>query len=45
MNLLDLFVEDTFDIQKWFKAKKELWRQELQQEELFIIVQNAEIVT
>ena len=45
MNILDLFVEDTFDIQKWFKAKKEIWRQELDQEELFIIVQNAEIIT
>ena len=45
MNILDLFVEDTFDIQKWFKAKKEIWRQELEQEELFIIVQNAEIIT
>lgn len=44
MNLLDLFVEDTFNIQKWFRAKREIWRQELQQKELFIIVQNAEIV-
>lgn len=44
MNIIDLFVEDTFDIQKWFKAQKELWRQELEQEELFIIVQNAEII-
>jgi len=44
MNILDLFVEDTFDIQKWFQAKKEIWRQELEQEELFIIVQNAEII-
>lgn len=44
MNLIDLFVEDTFDNQKWFKAMKEIWRQELDQEELFIIVQNAEIV-
>ena len=45
MSILDLFVEDTFDIQKWFKAKKEIWRQDLEQEELFIIVQNAEIIT
>ncbi len=45
MYLLDLFVEDTFDIKKWFKAKREIWRQELEQEELFIIVQNAEIIT
>ncbi len=45
MNILDLFVEDTFDIQKWFKAKREIWRQDLKQEELFIIVQNAEIIT
>ena|SRR3989344_1419787 len=45
MNILDLFVEDTFDIQKWFRAKREIWRQELAQEELFIIVQNAEIIT
>ena len=45
MNILDLFVQDTFDIQKWFKAMKEKWRQDLEQEELFIIFQNAEIVT
>ncbi len=45
MNIMDLFVQDTFDIQKWFKAMKEKWRQDLEQEELFIIVQNAEIIT
>ena len=45
MNILDLFVEDTFNIKKWFKAKREIWRQELEQEELFIIVQDAEIIT
>ncbi len=44
MNVLELFVEDTFDIKRWFQAKKELWRQELKQEELFIIVQDAEIL-
>ena|SRR3989344_4399524 len=45
MNILDLLVEDTFDTKKWFKAKREIWRQELKQEELFIIVQDAEIIT
>lgn len=45
MSILDLVVEDTFDNQKWFKAMKEKWRQDLEQEELFIISQNAEIVT
>ena len=45
VQILELFVEDTFDIKKWFSARKELWRQELKQEELFIIVQDAEIIT
>lgn len=44
MFVLELFVEDTFDIKKWFKAKKEIWRQELNQKELFVIVQDAEII-
>ena len=41
---LELFVEDTMNIKKWFTAKKELWRQELEQEEFFIMVQDAEII-
>ncbi len=44
MSVIELFVEDTFDTQKWFKTQKEIWRELLQQEELFIIVQDAEII-
>ena len=44
MQLIELFIEDTFDNQKWVKAFKELTRQDLQQEEIFIIVQDAEII-
>ena len=45
VQVLELFVEDTFNIKKWFSAMKEIWRQSLEQEELFIIVQDAEIIT
>ena len=41
---IELFVEDTFDNQAWLKSFKELARQELKQEELFVVVQNAEII-
>lgn len=44
MNLIELFVEDTIDNQKWLRAFKEMVRQELNQEEIFIIVQDAEII-
>ena len=44
MQVIELFVEDTFDNQKWMMAFKEMTRQKLEQEELFIIVQNAEIL-
>ena len=42
---VELFTEDTLNIKKWFSSQKELWRQELEQKELFIMVQDAEIVT
>ena len=42
--MIELFVEDTFDNQKWLKSFKEMTRQELQQEEIFVIVQDAEIL-
>jgi len=45
MYLIDLFVEDTFDTKKWFKAQGELWRQKLKQKKLFIITQYAEVIT
>lgn len=45
MSVIELFVEDTFDTQKWFKVQKERWRQVLRQEELFVIVQDAEIIS
>jgi len=44
VQILELFVEDTIDIKKWITAVKELWRQELKQAELFIMVQDAEII-
>ena len=44
MNVMELFVEDTFDNKRWMKYQKEIWRQELQQEEFFIIVQDAEVI-
>jgi len=42
---IELFIQDTFDNQKWMQAFSEMVRQELKQEELFVIVQNAEILT
>lgn len=44
MFLIELFVEDTFDNQKWLKSFKEIWRQSLKQEEFFVISQNAEVL-
>ncbi len=44
VQIMELFVEDTMDIKKWFSANKELWRQLLGQEEFLIIVQDAEII-
>ena len=42
--LIELFVEDTFKNQEWLKAFKIMVKQELEQEEIFIIVQNADII-
>ncbi len=44
MYSIELFVEDTFDNQKWLKSCKEIWRQKLNQDELFIVAQDAEII-
>ncbi len=44
MFMIELFVEDTFKNQRWLKSFKERARQELDQEELFVISQNAEIL-
>ena len=44
MFLVELFVQDTFDNQKWLRSFKEMVRQDLSQEALFVIVQNAEIL-
>ena len=44
MFLLELFIEDTFKNQEWIKAYKTLIKQKLDQKEIFIIEQNAEIV-
>ena len=43
--LIDLFIEDTFEHIKWLKNKKEIWKNNLKQKELFIIIQDAEILT
>ena len=42
--LLELFTEDTFDNKKWIIAQKECIRQELKQEEIFIMEMYAEIL-
>lgn len=42
--VIELFVEDTNDNNRWIKAKQEDWRQKFEQEQLFIIVQYAEIL-
>lgn len=44
INVVEIFVEDTLDIKKWFRANQELWRQELKQDKLFIIVQDADVL-
>ena len=44
MTAVQVFTEDTYKTQRWFKAKKETWAQELDQEVLFIIEQHAEIL-
>jgi hypothetical protein len=41
---IELFIQDTFNNQSWMKAFTEMIRQEFKQEELFVIVQNAEII-
>ncbi len=43
--LIELFIEDTFANKKWISVRRDLWRQELAQKELFVIVQDAEILT
>ena len=45
MFMIEIFMEDTFNNKKWLKSSKELWRQELKQEEIFVIVQDAEILS
>ena len=42
--LLELFVEDTFENKKWISAYKEMIRQDLKQQEIFILEINAEVV-
>ena len=44
MYVIELFIEDTFDNKRWMAAFKEMIRQELEQKELFIIAQDAEIL-
>lgn len=43
MFLIEIFLEDTFDNAKWIKSFKEIIRQELKQEEIFLISQDAEL--
>jgi hypothetical protein len=45
MHVAELFLEDTFKNRRWVKAIKEMARQEFKQEEIFIISQEAEILT
>ena len=44
VSLVCLILEDTVDHNKWFIEKSRLWRQELEQEEFFIVVQYAELI-
>jgi len=44
MFMAELFLEDTFKNKSWLKAFREIVKQELKQEEIFIIVQDAEII-
>ncbi len=44
MFLIEIFLEDTFDNTKWIKSFKEIIRQKLGQEEIFLISQDAELV-
>jgi len=44
INLIEIFLEDTFQNKKWLKVFMELIRQELGQEEIFLIAQNAELI-
>lgn len=41
---IEIFVQDTFDNQKWLKSFTEIVRQLLKQTELFVLCQNAEQV-
>ncbi len=41
---VELFVEDTFDNCNWLKSFTEIARQELNQKELFVLCQNAELI-
>ena len=45
MFMIELFVEDTFKNKRWLKAFKEIICQELNQKEIFIITQDAEILS
>ena len=44
MYKIELFIEDTFKNHDWLKSFKEIIKQDLEQEEIFIIVHNAEIL-
>lgn len=44
MFLIEIFLEDTFNNMKWIISFKELIRQDLEQEEIFLICQDAELV-
>lgn len=44
MRVAELFLEDTFKNRQWVKAIKEMARREFEQEEIFVISQEAEIL-
>lgn len=41
---VELFTQDTFDNQRWMRSQTELWKQTLEQDDLFVLVQNAEMI-
>jgi len=45
VSIVCLILEDRMDYQKWFTAKAEIWRQELEQEEFLIVVNYAEVIS
>jgi len=44
ISMIELFVGDTLEIQDWIREFKEKIEKELEQEKIFVLVQNAEVL-